>query len=142
MTIRPLHQENPLNRIKSVPLKALSPPVPPLLPMNDLDRVPGQRASPAEHQDKVTETAQRWVAQTFYGTLMRQMRNSPFKSELFEGGRGGQAFAPLLDQRLIDSMSKGTANRLTGAIARKLMGMRGTAAKQDVRSHVAAGLRA
>ena len=142
MTVSPIRFGNPLNRPKSIPLKALNPPVPPLAPLDDLDRVPGQRASPAEQQDKVTETAQRWVAQTFYGTLMRQMRNSPFKSDLFEGGRGGQAIAPLLDQRLIDSMSKGTAKRLTGAIARKLMGMRGTAAKQDVRSHVAPGLRA
>ena len=140
MNVRPLHQENPLNRIKSVPLKALTPPAPPLIPLNDLDRVPGQRASSPEQQDKVTEMAQRWVAQTFYGTLMRQMRNSPFKSELFEGGRGGQAFAPLLDQRLIDSMSKGTAGKLSGAIARKLIGTRAT--NKDVHGHVAPGLRA
>jgi hypothetical protein len=141
MNVRPIHQDNPLNRVKSVALGPLNPPVPPLAPINDLDRVPGQRASsPAEQEDKVAEMAQRWVAQTFYGTLLRQMRNSPFKSELFEGGRGGQAFAPLLDQRLIDSMSKGTAKRLTGAIAKRLIGSRHS--NQDVNSHVAPGLRA
>ena len=103
-------------------LQPLNPPAPPLLPLNDLDRVPGQRQSPQAEQDKVTATARKWVAQTFYGTLLRQMRNSPFKSDLFDGGRGGQAFAPLLDQHLVDSMSKGTANKLTTAIARKLIG--------------------
>ena len=115
------------------PLQPLNPPPAPLLPLNALDNVPGQRNSPQAEQDKVTATARKWVAQTFYGTLLRQMRNSPFKSDLFEGGRGGQAFAPMLDQHLVDSMSKGTASKLTSAIARKLIGKA---------NHVAPSLRA
>jgi hypothetical protein len=115
------------------PLKPLDPPPAPLLPINTLDNVPGQRQKSPADQDKVIATARKWVAQTFYGTLLRQMRNSPFKSDLFEGGRGGQAFAPLLDQHLVDSMSKGTANKLTSAIARKLIGKN---------THVAPSLRA
>ena len=86
-----------------------------------------------DQQKRLTDQARKWVAQTFFGTMLKQMRNSPFKSELFEGGRGGQAFAPLLDQRLIDSMSKGTASKLTSAIARKLIGKA---------NHVAPSLRA
>ena len=73
--------------------------------------------------DKVTETARKLVAQTFYGTLLKQMRNSPFKSEMFEGGRGGQAFSPLLDQHLAEHMTRPpTDNHLVNAIARKLEG--------------------
>ena len=59
-----------------------------------------------EH-DKLVETARKLGRQTFYGTMLKQMRNSPFKSEMFEGGRGGQAFAPLLDQHLAEHMSRG-----------------------------------
>ena len=123
--LRPFNALDNVRHVEGNPhraLEPLNPPAAPLLPMNDLDKVPGQRNSPQAEQDKVTATARKWVAQTFYGTLLRQMRNSPFKSELFEGGRGGQAFAPMLDQHLVDSMSKGTANKLTTAIARKLIG--------------------
>jgi hypothetical protein len=123
--LRPFTHLDNIRHIEGDPhraLQALNPPAPPLLALNDLDRVPGQRHMPRAEQDKVTATARKWVAQTFYGTLLRQMRNSPFKSELFDGGRGGQAFAPLLDQHLVDSMSRGTASKLTSAIARKLIG--------------------
>ena len=128
------------------PLKPLDPPPAPLLPINTLDNVPGQRQKQLADQDKVTATARKWVAQTFYGTLLRQMRNSPFKSDLFEGGRGGQAFASLLDQQLVDNMSRGTASKLTAAIARKLIGKRAPASNinplENVNAHVAPSLRA
>ena len=56
---------------------------------------PASQARPAaaEH-DQLTQQAQKWVAQTFFGTLLKQMHDSPFKSELFSGGRGGEAFKP------------------------------------------------
>lgn len=56
------------------------------------------------HQ-QLTKQAQKLVGQTFYGTLMKQMHNSPFKSTLMNGGRGGEAFQPLMDQHLIDHMA-------------------------------------
>jgi hypothetical protein len=135
------------------------PPAGPLMPMDERsDSVPHQRKGPQTEQEKVLATARKWVAQTFYGTLLKQMRNSPFKSELFEGGRGGQAFAPMLDQHLADHMSRGADNKLVHAIARKLMkGSNGAGAQtspapvatpddanpyQDVRIHVAPSLRA
>jgi hypothetical protein len=123
--LRPFTALDNIPHIKGDPHRALDPlHAPPLAPLSDLDRVPGQRRAAQSEQDQVTAMARKWVAQTFYGTLLRQMRNSPFKSDLFEGGRGGQAFAPMLDQHLIDHMSKGTASKLTGAIARKLLGNR------------------
>jgi Rod binding domain-containing protein len=78
---------------------------------------PGSFAS--EHE-KVVEQAQKWVAQTFYGTLLKQVRQSPFHSQLFEGGRGGEAFSSLYDQRLADHMARGTGKKLVNAIARKI----------------------
>lgn len=63
--------------------------------------------------------AQQLVAQTFFGTLLKQMRNSPFRSELLEGGRGGQAFSPLFDQKMIEHMSRGAGNKLVNSIVRQ-----------------------
>jgi Rod binding protein len=147
--LRPFTPIDNIPNVKGDPHRALGPLVPPaaeLQPLDDLDRVPGQRRAPRSEQDRVTAMARKWVAQTFYGTLLRQMRNSPFKSDLFDGGRGGQAFAPMLDQHLIDHMSKGTASKLTGAIARKLLGNRAARpVKQNqtnVSPNVPPGLRA
>src|SRR5690606_26673630 len=44
---------------------------------------------PETQHRQIVEQAEKWVAQTFYGTMLKQIRNSPFKSELFAGGRGG-----------------------------------------------------
>jgi Rod binding domain-containing protein len=64
------------------------------------------------------------VAQTFFGTLLKQMRNSPFKDELFSGGRGGQAFGEMYDQRLAENMTRGAGKKLIRAIVRKFEGKR------------------
>lgn len=64
--------------------------------------------------------AQQLMAQTFFGPMLKQMRQSPFKSELFSGGRGGEAFASLFDQELTERMSRGAGSKLVNAIVRKL----------------------
>lgn len=74
----------------------------------------------ATQHSKVELQAQKWVAQTFFGTLLKQMRNSPFRSPLFEGGRGGEAFQSLYDQRLAEHMARGAGHKLVDAIARKI----------------------
>jgi Rod binding domain-containing protein len=76
---------------------------------------PGEPASDRQHEQLVRATRQ-WVGQAFFGTLMKQMRESPFKSDLFEGGRGGQAFTSLYDQKLVEQMSRGAGNKLVNAI--------------------------
>jgi Rod binding domain-containing protein len=59
------------------------------------------------------------VSQTFFGTMLKQMRDSPFKSDLFDGGKGGQAFNQLYDQRLVEQMSRGAGKKLVNSIVRK-----------------------
>jgi Rod binding domain-containing protein len=126
--LQPLSADPMIRNFKGQPrpLDPLKPAgAPPLVPLaeSDEDFAPGlPRHNAPDAQDKVTETARKLVAQTFYGTLLKQMRNSPFKSELFEGGRGGQAFSPLLDQHLAEHMTRATDNHLVNAIARKLQG--------------------
>ena len=74
----------------------------------------------ASQHDRITEQAQNWVAQTFFATLLKQMRDSPFKSDLFSGGQGGQAFANLYDQQLADRMSRSAGSKLVGSIVRRI----------------------
>ena len=48
------------------------------------------------------------------------MRDSPFKSDLMDGGRGGQAFASLYDQQLAQRMGHAAGKKLVNAIVRKI----------------------
>src|SRR3982751_3186757 len=74
----------------------------------------------ASDHDKLVHKTQVWVAQTFFGTLLKQMHESPFKSDLFNGGRGGEAFGSLYDQKLAERMASGVGNKLVHSIVRKL----------------------
>ena len=113
---------------------------PPAQPLKPLDLTGPHRAAPrkleahdleptarfeksgsAQNQhDRLTRQAQNWVAQTFFGTLLKQMENSPFKSELFSGGRGGEAFSSLYHQRLAEHMARGAGSKLVNTMVRKI----------------------
>jgi len=93
-------------------------------PLAAMDFVPGAKAAGGRQQE-LTRTAQKWVAQTFYGAMLKQMRNSPFKSELFEGGRGGEAFQSMFDQTLADRMARGQNNKLVRSIVRQILKRKG-----------------
>jgi Rod binding domain-containing protein len=69
---------------------------------------------------KLRHEAQRLVSQVFFGTLLKQMRNSPFKSELWSGGRGGEAFSGLYDQHMADRMAKASGRKLVESIVKSL----------------------
>lgn len=76
----------------------------------------------AQH-DKLVKATRIWVAQTFYGQMLKQMRNSPFRSDLMDGGRGGRAFAAQLDQHLAERMASARAgDRLVQSIVRRIEG--------------------
>jgi hypothetical protein len=77
----------------------------------------------APHEKLIHET-QRWVAQTFYGTVLKHMHDSPFKASWVDGGRGGQAFQPFLDQQMVDHMSKTSSRKLVNSIVKKIEGKR------------------
>jgi Rod binding domain-containing protein len=79
--------------------------------------------------DQLDRLARVLVAQTFFGPMLKQMRNSPFKSDLLEGGRGGQVFQAQLDQKLAERMAgAGSGNRLVKSIVKRL--------EKNLRSHV------
>lgn len=74
---------------------------------------------PTDAERQLRKQAEQLVAQTFYGPLLKEVRNSPFKSKLFDGGRGGEAFGSLLDQQLASRSAHGSAGSLVDAIVRK-----------------------
>ena len=80
---------------------------------------------------KLVKQAEKWVAQTFYGQMLKQMRNSPFKSEMFSGGRGGEAFGEMFDQQLADRMSKGAGGDLVDSIVSRLEKQKAAGAYQN-----------
>ena len=86
-------------------------PIQPALPRLAASQSPGGEL---RHQAEV------WVAQTFFGQMLKQMRDSPFRSDLFDGGRGGQAFNQMFDGVIAQRLTRGTGSRLVDPIVRKL----------------------
>ncbi len=80
----------------------------------------GQPVSAADKHEQLAEQTAKWVSQTFFGQMLKQMRDSPFKSKLFDGGRGGEAFQQMADQRLADSMARGTGHKLVDGIVSRI----------------------
>ena len=92
-------------------------------PMKELtfaDYVVGAKSTEQTPHEQLVENTQKWVAQTFYGTILKQVRNSPFRSELFDGGRGGEAFGGLMDQQLAEHMARSGSNKLVNSIVRRM----------------------
>src|SRR5262245_29236077 len=87
--------------------------------VNIFERARQLSGRPAK-QSALEKQASGWVSQTCFGTLLKQRRESPFRSGLFDGGRGGQAFGSLYDQHLAEHMSRGAGKKLVRAIVRKL----------------------
>jgi Rod binding domain-containing protein len=91
-----------------------------LRPLSSTDSVPGAKTTNDDTDSQLRRQAAKWVAETFYGTLLKQMQNDPFKSSLFDGGRGAQAFEPMFNQQIADHIGAGTSNRLVGAIVNEI----------------------
>ncbi len=83
-------------------------------------------AALTRHKELV-HTTQKWVAQSFYGTLLKQLRQDPFRSDLFDGGRGGQVFTELFDQQISERMARGAPNTLVKSIVDKIEGGKASA---------------
>jgi Rod binding domain-containing protein len=74
----------------------------------------------AEKHEQLTEQTGKWVAQTFFGEMLKQARSDPLKSKLFDGGRGGEAFQEMADQRTAEGMASGAGHKLVDAIVRRI----------------------
>jgi Rod binding domain-containing protein len=83
-------------------------------------------AAQKRHEALVKQT-QKWVSQSFYGTLLKQMRQDPFRSSLMDGGRGGQVFGEMFDEQLSERMTRGAPNKLVNSIVQKIEGGKASA---------------
>jgi Rod binding domain-containing protein len=111
-----------LNPLELAPLHPGHPGKAELKPL-DLSHQPAHIAASSagkSQHDQLTEKTQKWVSQTFFGTLLKQMGDSPFKSELFNGGRGGETFSSLYHQQLADRMARGAGTKLVHAIVKNI----------------------
>lgn len=66
------------------------------------------------------QAAKKFVNQTFFGTLMREMRKSASTDHEMSGGHGEEIMGPELDQALVDRMSKAQNFKLSDAVANQL----------------------
>jgi hypothetical protein len=80
---------------------------------------PTKRPKPSRHDQLVTQT-EKWVATSFYGELLKQAHNSPFKSSMFSGGRGGEVFGAMQDQQIATQMTRGAGKKLVNAIVHSI----------------------
>jgi Rod binding domain-containing protein len=48
------------------------------------------------------------------------MREDPFKSDLFDGGRAGEAFGELYDQELTNHLTRGSGAKLVNSIVNRI----------------------
>lgn len=55
-----------------------------------------------------------FVGETFFGQMMKSMRQSVGESAYFNGGRAEKIFTEQLDQVLSEKMTKASANTFTG----------------------------
>ncbi len=82
--------------------------------------LPHKVVTAADRHDQLVTQAQKWVSQTFYGELLKQSHNSPFKDKLFGGGRGGEAFGSMFDQQVADRMSRGAGGKMVDSIVGRI----------------------
>jgi Rod binding domain-containing protein len=94
--------------------------------------LPNRQPMPTEH-DKLVKNTQKWVAQTFYGAMLKEMRKSPFRSEELEGGRGGEAFEEMFDQRIADHMSQAAGSPLVNSIVNRIEAKHNTHSAKTIR---------
>lgn len=110
-------------------LSSAKPPLRTQVTTQDLTSPVARKSTLSRHEQLVKET-QKWVAQAFYGTILKQMRDSPFRSDLFDGGRGGQAFGAMYDQELAERMSRGAGSKLVNTIVRHIEARSGQVQQQ------------
>jgi Rod binding domain-containing protein len=75
------------------------------------------RNHPLSKHEKLVQQTRKWVATSFFEPMLKQMRESPFHSNLFEGGEAGKAFESMYDERLSEKMASDATDTLVQSIA-------------------------
>ena len=74
----------------------------------------------AKHrEDETREAADQLVATAFVLPLLQQVRDDPFKSDLFHGGQGEEIFGQQLDVLMAERITKSAGFGLSDALVRQ-----------------------
>jgi Rod binding domain-containing protein len=97
------------------------------MPMPSVHPTPGKIGSlphnrPLTRHEKLVQQTRKWVATSFFEPMLKQMRQSPFHSDLFDGGEAGKAFESMYDERLSEKMASDATDTLVSSIVRKIEG--------------------
>ena len=77
-------------------------------------------ASKSERSDPARESAQKLVGMALFLPLLKQMQNSPFKTDVFHGGRGEEVFTQQLHMTLADRLGQRMGGQLVDAVAERM----------------------
>lgn len=72
-----------------------------------------------EKRAELEKTSTTLVNQFFMGSMLKQMRESPFKIDMFGGGKGGDAYAGLFDQHIAENAGNGIARSLVKSMVKQ-----------------------
>jgi hypothetical protein len=73
----------------------------------------------ADKAAQLEQSSQVLVNQFFMGSMLKQMRESPFKNEMFSGGKGGDAYAGLFDQHISENAGGRIAKSLVKSMVKQ-----------------------
>lgn len=70
-------------------------------------------------QAKLKEVTSQFLSAALYLPLMKQMRENPFKTELFHGGMGEDMFNKQMDQQMADRLASSSSGQLGESIYKR-----------------------
>jgi Rod binding domain-containing protein len=83
-------------------------------------RIPPVATSTRPKPTELREKVQEWVSQAFVGEMLKQARNSPFKSEVFSGGKAGDTYQQMYDQHVVQQVAPAMSGGLVDSLVRRL----------------------
>jgi hypothetical protein len=82
------------------------------------------QAQDSESANEFRETFDKFVGQTLFGSLLKELRKSEQGAAYLNGGQAEKVFRGQLDQVLVERMSDASANTLTGPMYDLMMANR------------------
>ncbi len=80
--------------------------------VSDEEKAPSETLDNEEH--KLKEVFEQFVAQTFFGLLLKEMRKSVPKTKYFHGGLAEDIFEQHLDMAVAEKLAHATGDRFAG----------------------------
>lgn len=101
--------------------------------LRDRARIEASASTTAERNEQLKTAAEQLLAMAFYQPLLKQAREVPFKSELFHGGFGEQAFGAQWDQAIAERLARRDMSGLKQRLVEQMGGRMNVRHDQSVR---------